>query len=97
MSKQPNEAPRSLTLNMLKRANSLAMMLLVVLALTAAALFVILDALGWSSTGVQAMIALLVAPLLLSIVAGGGWLVWRAGENTVSAGVTEGEEDVPNG
>jgi hypothetical protein len=96
MSNDNKPSTRLLTLDALKRANSLALTLLVVLAITAFGLFMVLDALGWGTTGVRAMVALLVAPLILIVLAGGAWLFWRAGDHTTTT-PHEVEEEAVNG
>lgn len=81
----------------LKQANKLVLWLLGALIGIAVVVFFLFDAIGWGGTGVRAMVAMLVSPLIVIVLAGGAWLYWRAGEPTTSFVTSDVEEETING
>ncbi len=64
--------------NILKRANTLGMLIFVGLLVIAGIIFALLDLIGWQNTSVQALVALLVSPIIMAVLVGVGWLVLRS-------------------
>lgn len=68
--------------NILKRANSLGIVLFGVLLAGAGVLFLLLGLLGWDNIGIRAMVSMLLSPLVVGIVFGFSWLAMRAASQT---------------
>lgn len=83
---------------MLQRAMLMGLVLFAVMIVTAGLVYGLLSVIGWAGTGTRGLISLLVAPLLVTVIGGMGWLVWRSGveeaeTETPAVSTTENHED----
>lgn len=76
--------PPVFTLKMLQRANMIGITFFGVLLGIAAVVFLLLDVIGVSSTPIHALVALLVSPLIFTVLAGFGWLAMRANKSNLA-------------
>lgn len=66
--------------DIIKRANTLGMILFIGLLAIAGLLFLLLDVIGWEGTAIRALVAMLLSPLIVGILFSIGWLALRASQ-----------------
>ena len=87
-----SESPSSVNIfSILKKANMIGLGLFIAFLLVAAVLYFLMGLIGWDSSGLRAMAALFISPLLLGGLGGMAWLVWRSGQET--QGTASNDED----